>query len=276
MSKFMHVCGIIFAAIGLALAVLSVASPSQLAIYGLTAETAAILLVGGVLSVGIGGLISQLAQGVPAQASVAAPERAAYSPPSAPDYSPFKRRTDDMVSGIGKVGAAAAGTAVVAGAAANDTKVASSASVAETIEALEQAKSDIKAALGEKRDDVKVPELIQDRVSENVPTKVSEALSDVETDFNTEPAMPAKFDLLPVKLNTPTPVAESTEEPDEAAENEEPAATEEPGLYVVEEQIVRGKPARILSDGTVEAETDEGWMRFENMEHLNEYLDSLT
>jgi hypothetical protein len=36
---------------------------------------------------------------------------------------------------------------------------------------------------------------------------------------------------------------------------------------------VRGRPARLLSDGTVEAETDEGWMRFENLEHLNEYLD---
>jgi hypothetical protein len=29
-----------------------------------------------------------------------------------------------------------------------------------------------------------------------------------------------------------------------------------------------------LSDETVEAETDEGWMRFENLEHLNEYIDS--
>ena len=46
-------------------------------------------------------------------------------------------------------------------------------------------------------------------------------------------------------------------------------------LYVVEEKVVRGRPARILSDDTVEAETDEGWMRFENLEHLNEYLDSV-
>ena len=46
-------------------------------------------------------------------------------------------------------------------------------------------------------------------------------------------------------------------------------------LYVIEEKVVRGRPARILSDDTVEAETDEGWMRFENLEHLNEYLDSV-
>ena len=61
----------------------------------------------------------------------------------------------------------------------------------------------------------------------------------------------------------------------------EPVATEgevEPDseeLYVVEEKIIRGRPSRILSDDTVEAETDEGWMRFENLEHLNEYLDSV-
>jgi hypothetical protein len=30
-----------------------------------------------------------------------------------------------------------------------------------------------------------------------------------------------------------------------------------------------------LSDNTVEAETDEGWMRFENVEHLEEYLDAM-
>lgn len=46
-------------------------------------------------------------------------------------------------------------------------------------------------------------------------------------------------------------------------------------LYVVEERTIAGKPARILSDGTVEAETDDGWMRFENVEHLEEYMDAL-
>ena len=53
----------------------------------------------------------------------------------------------------------------------------------------------------------------------------------------------------------------------------------EPGeeqLYVVEERLIRGRPARVLSDGTVEAETDEGWMRFENCEHLEEYLDAMS
>ena len=63
------------------------------------------------------------------------------------------------------------------------------------------------------------------------------------------------------------PQAEEVETSDEDAEGGD--------LYVVEEKVVRGRPARILSDDTVEAETDEGWMRFENLEHLNEYLDSV-
>jgi hypothetical protein len=46
-------------------------------------------------------------------------------------------------------------------------------------------------------------------------------------------------------------------------------------LFVVEDKVIRGRSARILSDGTVEAETDEGWMRFENLEHLDEYLDAV-
>jgi hypothetical protein len=77
-------------------------------------------------------------------------------------------------------------------------------------------------------------------------------------------------------------IAEARGEPAEADEEEaaEPEqAAEEPGeeqLYVVEEKFIRGRPARVLSDGTVEAETDEGWMRFENREHLEEYLDAMS
>jgi hypothetical protein len=61
---------------------------------------------------------------------------------------------------------------------------------------------------------------------------------------------------------------------------EEPAAedaeAEDTQLFVVEERLIRGRPARVLSDGTVEAETDDGWMRFENLEHLEEYLDAMS
>jgi hypothetical protein len=60
-------------------------------------------------------------------------------------------------------------------------------------------------------------------------------------------------------------------EPEESLEDEVAPAQ----LYVVEERFIRLRPARILSDGTVEAETGEGWMRFENLEHLDEYLDAM-
>ncbi len=60
--------------------------------------------------------------------------------------------------------------------------------------------------------------------------------------------------------------APGPEEKTEAADGE---------LYVVEEKVIRGRPARVLSDGTVEAETDDGWMRFENLEHLDEYLEAM-
>jgi len=56
-------------------------------------------------------------------------------------------------------------------------------------------------------------------------------------------------------------------------EGEAPAG--EDLLYVVEQRVIRGRPARILSDGTIEAEMDEGWLRFENRAHLDEYLDAL-
>ncbi len=83
---------------------------------------------------------------------------------------------------------------------------------------------------------------------------------------------------------------EDAEEPAEVPATEEPAAPSEPAeaevaeevvaaegqLFVVEERIIRTRPARILSDGTVEAETEEGWMRFENLEHLDEYLDAMS
>ena len=72
----------------------------------------------------------------------------------------------------------------------------------------------------------------------------------------------------PQKAPAPEPVAAKAE-PESKPEPE----TEE--LYVVEEKVIRGRPARVLSDGTVEAETDDGWMRFENLEHLDEYLEAM-
>lgn len=64
-------------------------------------------------------------------------------------------------------------------------------------------------------------------------------------------------------------------EPEMPAPPPEDTAEEPPALYVVEERMFRGKQSRVLSDGTIEAETAEGWMRFEDFDHLEEYLDAM-
>lgn len=73
--------------------------------------------------------------------------------------------------------------------------------------------------------------------------------------------------------------AHQTPQAEPVAAKTEPTVIAETGeegeLFVVEEKVIRGRPARVLSDGTVEAETDEGWMRFENLEHLDEYLEAV-
>ena len=82
-----------------------------------------------------------------------------------------------------------------------------------------------------------------------------------------------------VRENPPPPPPEPEPEPEvedvhDYEQVPEEAISEEE-LYVVEERTIAGKPARILSDGTVEAETDDGWMRFENVEHLEEYMEAV-
>ena len=111
--------------------------------------------------------------------------------------------------------------------------------VAETISALEQAKADVIKSMG--------------------------GMDAVTTSSESGPATAMEAPKSAAAIVAP------------AVDEEEPAADEEgdEDLYVVEEKVIRGRPARILSDDTVEAETDEGWMRFENLEHLNEYLDSV-
>ena len=230
MSKLMWVLGVLLAAAGIALALLTTFSPGKMQAYGLLPDTAAILFVGGVLSLGLGGVINALRGNLmtvsSAEASIAtAPkttiveeENAAVKMPSG-----FGRKAAETTAAVAAAGVAVAST--TASTAAETTK----SSVADTIAALDEAKADIKKALS-------------GMDSMTAPSESSESL----TAAATEPA---------------------------AAADEEHAEAD-PALYVVEEKIIRGRPARILSDETVEAETDEGWMRFENLEHLNEYIDS--
>jgi hypothetical protein len=241
MSKLMWVFGAVLTIAGVLLGAKSIISPGQMQIYGLTPETAAVLLVGGIISIGFAavlGAIPNLAgfeveqettKSVNIKKEVIPPVRTVSEkldvekPESLIRPAGFGRKATEMGAALTTAAAATTAAAIV------ETKsVASSASnsVADTIAALEQAKSDIKTALG-------------------------------GVESLTEPA--AEPEPVHAEIEAPAVAVE------EAAEGE---------LYVVEEKIIRGRPSRILSDDTVEAETDEGWMRFENLEHLNEYLDS--
>ena len=225
MSVFLKTVGAALIMLGLGLGVVFFTKPGMLDAFGIRLDTAALLLIGGILANGQAGIIAALqGQRISAPSSDAV-KTVGATEPAPTTASSFVRKVD--VSNIGA--STAMGAAAVAGAAVIAAKAPSKDPVADTISALEQAKADVIKSIGG---------------------------MDVTT------AAPA-----PVK--TETVVAH--EEPGAA---DEETAEEDDGLYVIEEKVVRGRPARILSDDTVEAETDEGWMRFENMEHLNEYLDS--
>ena len=252
MSKLMTVLGIILLAIGVALGIKGYVNPAQTQILGVSMDTAAILITGGILAMGLGGVIAALDRGGRvAAAEVAAPLVVAaptplpqvvaiapeavsvvvVEPDVAVDAPPMRIR----FPGFGRKLAAASETAAVTGAIAAGVNemtsvVPPSNSVQDTIAALDKAKADLNNAMG----------------------GVASAV--------VPPGLP------------PAIVAEPDVDEDVAgAENVETADVE---LYVIEERMIRGRPARVLSDNTVEAETDEGWMRFENLEHLNEYLDA--
>ena len=210
MSKLMFIFGILFLAAGVALGFLIHFSPGEMQVRGLTADVAAILVVGGALCLGLGSVIGALRDRTVAPVVAEVVTETPEEKPATPKFTGFGKK--------------AAATVVVAetAVAAVDTTAASKTSVADTVAALEQAKTDIAVALG------------------------------------VEPQKP-----------TPQEAVAAVAAPGEKAE----AADGE--LYVVEEKVIRGRPARVLSDGTVEAETDDGWMRFENLEHLDEYLEAM-
>lgn len=116
-----------------------------------------------------------------------------------------------------------------------------SPATSQTIKAIEEAKSEISKAFGDGESETK----------EASPAAAAEPAVTVTETAEMEAATPAE------------------EETEASAEDEDGQ------LYVIEEKVMRGRPARLLSDGTIEAETDEGWMRFENLDHLNEYLDAM-
>jgi hypothetical protein len=261
MSKLIMVLGIALLAVGAALGILGLVYPSRLIEHSMTMDTSAILVVGGILSWALGNLTALVEKGASLAAGRSPPGEATYPlqkslaplprnelpetsspssigenelPPLKPSFPGFGRKATEAAAGV--VAASAATAAVAA-----DKAESMSPSVADTINALEQAKSDIRVALG----------------------------------VGNSPPPPVNAVAIPPPPGT---LEEDELEPFQPPEDESPAAAdveeeEAVELYVVEEKLIRGRPARVLSDGTVEAETEEGWMRFENLEHLNEFLD---
>lgn len=243
MSKLMWIAGILLIAFGAAFGLMTVVANASVLSLGVTPELAAILIAGGFLNIGVGGIIDVLK----AQPRTVVAETAVNAAPAAA-IPEFGRRSAEAAATVAVAAAVAPAAELIDhGQHVHDDDV--SVPTRETIAALEQARQKIERAFETRP------------AAEPVPS--------------VEP--PAGAEASPVMDE---PVAEEPAAAEEAAAEEEPAGEEELAeegqLYVIEERVIRMRPARILSDGTVEAETDEGWMRFENLEHLDEYLDAIS
>lgn len=241
MSKALIAIGVIIVLAGIAAAGMIYVTPGQMQVMGITPETAAVLLVGGVTIFGLGGVIGAIETAtrmlrdlrtIAVQAdrarstteqgeeSQVRPEEAVVAVSAAAASIEPVIEPEPVVAAEPALVPPSAVDALIAEsrAAAEKAIVASKEQAAETVVALDKAKTDLDKALGS-----------------------AEAA----------PSAPEAADAVAEEMD----------------ENQ---------LYVVEERLIRGRPARVLSDGTVEAETDEGWMRFENLEHLEEYLDAMS
>jgi hypothetical protein len=236
MSNLMKLLGLVLLVAGAAIVVLTQTSPGNMDVRGIKFDSGAIFLVGGILALGLAGVMDRLGRSHRSEAIAARLDEAPIVvPASVPN---FGRKAAEATAAT--AAAAAAGAAMAETVKTKVTTAAPAAvqgSVADTISALEQAKADVIKSMGG-----------------------MDAMTAAEPE-------PEPVHVEPVKAA----VAQV-----EAAPVEAVVEVEDDGeLFVVEEKVIRGRPARVLSDDTVEAETDEGWMRFENIEHLNEYLDSV-
>lgn len=261
MTKLSQILGFLFLAAGLALAVLMAVMPGSMQVLGLTYEVAAILLSGGAICLGLSGIHDALHVEHSAMHETAAPIDDLRRMPAPTPAAERMRPADSFGKVEGKVAErlVTAGSAAIVTETVRETVIEPRPSVADTIQALEQAKSDIASALSVDKTAERPP------VAESKPSIASILEKPLGERAAKTPDAP------PVVLQMPAPAS-----PPPPAVAEEADEADDPDLYVVEEKVIRGRPARVLSDGTVEAETDEGWMRFENLEHLDEYLDAMS
>ncbi|MFO0993948.1 MAG: hypothetical protein U1E67_18670 [Hyphomicrobiales bacterium] len=275
MSKLMIVLGILAVAIGVAVGVLGYVAPGQMQVAGLTAEVAALFLMGGILAVGLGGVIDVLhdqrkAFRDLAETMVARTDRSterfgrATPPPPMPEppAPPPKQVPPAKPEALITPEPAIAAESEPASASEEKPLIFTG-----TVRSLDQARE----RAGLKPVDQPVAET-RITTRETI-VAIEKAKSDLETAFGSPPPPPPDTPAPPEP-----PVAKETVLVAEVETEFDvvPSEGEEEQLYVMEEKLIRGRPARVLSDGTVEAETDEGWMRFENLEHLEEYLDAMS
>ncbi|MGE0005284.1 MAG: hypothetical protein AB7S92_06805 [Parvibaculaceae bacterium] len=247
MSKLMIILGIIVAAAGAVIGALIYVSPGQMQVLGLTPEAAAVLLVGGLALIGLGGVIGALDKTTAATRGLRELMAGQDNGQNAPRTSP------------GVVSEFSTSTITPPPFPMPPPPVEPPPSPASRLDSLlKDSKAETNRAVAESQETV---------------AAIDKAKSELEEAFRTPPEPPPP----PPPLAPPPPevtAAEPAADPAEGAEMAE--ETEDTQLFVVEERLIRGRPARVLSDGTVEAETDDGWMRFENLEHLEEYLDAMS
>jgi hypothetical protein len=244
MSKLMIILGIINAAAGAVIGALIYVSPGQMQVLGLTPEVAALSLVGGLGLIGLGGVIVALDKNTAATHTLrewlAGQDNgqmvAVTSPGVVSEFSTSTIAPPPFPVPSPPIEPPPASKLEVL---LKESKAETNRAVTESREtaaAIDKAKNQLEDVFGRPSDPVPPPP------AQPVESAVDETIEDAE-------------------------VVDDTEEIED---------TEETQLFVVEERLIRGRPARVLSDGTVEAETDDGWMRFENLEHLEEYLDAMS
>ena len=243
MSKLMIILGIIVAAAGAVIGALIYVSPGQMQVLGLTPEVAAILLVGGLGLIGLGGVIVALDKNTTATHTLR--ELVAG------------QDTGQMaaVTSPGVVSEFSTSTIAPPPFPVPSPPVEPPPSPASKLDALlKESKAETNRAVFQSQETAAVIDKARNQL-EDVLGAPSEPVP---------PPPPPAVDLAADETSEDAEVVDETED------------TEDTQLFVVEERLIRGRPARVLSDGTVEAETDDGWMRFENLEHLEEYLDAMS
>ena len=236
MSNLMKLIGTVLALGGIVLGVLTFVKPGVMDVYGIKLDTAAILFVGGVLALGLGAVVEALRSGNLQSVAPAKAINTIAEIQNATNVIP--ESVKDATANASNFGRKATEAAVATGAVA-----ATAAMVTKMTK----------------------PDPVADTISalEQAKADVIKSMGGMES-LTPPPPVPAHLGSMP--MNAKHEVAGPAQTEPEVDDGE---------LYVLDEKVIRGRPARILSDDTVEAETDEGWMRFENLEHLNEYLDSV-